>query len=213
MRMPILATMRRALLLAAMSLGLAACIGSEPRAPELYTAVQGWRQISENESWLLLEPSTEAAVIARLAKQEGPRLYQRLVLANDTVLSGENYFEVMLSGDPSDGTARYTETSFLGTVSDALPGGSTVNGQSSNRYGTIIYAIAEGLGDARCIYAIQRLVETEALQLPSGVAFGTIEHRYCGTGETREQLVARIERLNFNPLLTIVSGGSFSPAF
>jgi len=211
--MRLLARTRRALLLALLTLGLAACIGSEPQAPQLYTAVQGWRPISENETWLLLEPSSEAAVIARLAKQEGPRLHQRLVLANDTALSGENYFEVMLSGDPGDSTERYTDTNFLSTVADALPGGTVVNGQSNNRYGTIIYAIAEGLGDARCIYAIQRLVETQALQLPSGVTFGTIEHRFCGIGESREQLVARIERINFNPLLTIVSGGSFSPAF
>jgi hypothetical protein len=200
-----------ALLLAA--LWLAGCVASAPQPPRLYEAVSGWRPIGASESWVVLPSGLDDSVIARLGRQEGPRLSQRLVFANNTVLEGENYLEVMMSGDPADRRRPFTEEAFLGAVASALPGGSTSTGQTSNPHGMVLYALAENADGTRCLYAVQRLLSDENGALPASVEIATLEYRHCTEAQGRAALLAQVEQISFNPLLTVTGTGYTMPAF
>jgi len=165
-----------------------------------------WRPVSGLESLYLLPQYGNARVIDIAQRNVDNGVEQRIVLANDTALPGQNYINVKVfrrrralsdlfaSDDFSIEPARYTARSVDRRLVQEFPSLPAEMAQTErlNRYGGYRFAVAQGRGayaNLTCVFAWQ-VLGGDNPSLPSEVRSVEIEYRNCAVGRTPEDLLA-----------------------
>ncbi|MCK0197199.1 cellulose biosynthesis protein BcsN [Ancylobacter sp. 6x-1] len=195
-------------LFACLSFALAGCMAPYPLVGHDPQVATQTIEVPVNEALILPEPGGPRT-LSVLETRYINALEQEVVLATDTIASGQNAFHVVFFGPVPGrtGWSNFKGYDLLSTdaidadMEAALP---NVYMQRSgyftqNRYGPFGYAIGRAGSNDLCIYAWQRIqsqVQLYAFLRDRGVM--TVRYRMCQAGATESQLLRGMYRFSIN---------------
>lgn len=149
-------------------------------------------------------------IIERRRERAERVLTERLVLANDTVLAGENHHTTRLLGERAESLfgdprahSRLAAEAVREDYARAFgpwPSELHLDDPRESRYGSYVYATARPGAGVRCVMAWQR-IDAEALALPA--LEGAIRsYRFCAPGAETEALLKGFERMRLAALFS-----------
>lgn len=171
---------------------LAACQAGPPQTLEQRLSPYQWRGLEVTESLFLFPPEDAGSLIGVSQRLWDNGMEQRLGLASDSYLPGDNYMSLRFfskATDPADwftlkrhslSRTRYSQAGIQHRLQEEFPGirAEIQAAPRNNRYGSYAYATARH-GDQSCVFAWQTL-EHPTRTLPTYMSALEIEYRRCG---------------------------------
>lgn len=171
---------------------LAACQSGPPQTLEQRLSPYQWSGQDITESLFLLPPEEAGSLIGVSQRLWDNGMEQRLGLASDSYLPGDNYLSLRFFTKSSDAAdwfklqrhtlsrTRYTQARVQRRLQEEFPGVLTEiqPAPRNNRYGSYLYATARH-GDQSCVFAWQTL-EHPTRTLPTYMRAVEMEYRRCG---------------------------------
>ncbi|WP_366555058.1 cellulose biosynthesis protein BcsN [Aquibaculum sediminis] len=180
------------LALALLALLLAACQSGPPQTLEQRLSPYQWSGEEITESLFLLPPEEAGSLIGVSQRLWDNGMEQRLGLASDSYLPGDNYLSLRFFTKATDAAdwftmkrhslsrTRYSQARIQRRLQEEFPGirAEIQAAPRNNRYGSYVYATARH-GDQSCVFAWQTL-EHPTRTLPTYMRALEMEYRRCG---------------------------------